>query len=487
MNDPKTTQATEVATSTVDKLVGMLDTEDQKNAVEEFIKQIGDKYAVERINSALIDSYIESIDKVISAQMDEILHNEDFQALESTWRGLHFLVQQTEFSKPVKFEILDAPKQELYDDLENASRGDGYEKESALYHHIYWNAYDLVGGHPYTAIIADYKFDKGAQDIGLLQHLSILGETAQLPFIANASANFFGQKDMGSVMNDRNLVEKISGDPEYTKWRSFRDDDRSKYVGLCLPSFLGRLPYGPENDPTKNFNYTEGVFRDGQDHSLWCSASFALASNMVRSFERWGWSVKIVGVDSGGRVENLPTPTYEIGGQKKVKVPVEASVGQAKDAELCELGFIPLAHWDRTDYACFFEVPSAQRAWVDKKDPEGTANRAVGARLQYTMLVTRIAHYLKYRQLRFVGKNAGAGDIEKTLKTWLDTLVADFPNPQEKVIAERPLRSYSLEVTELPEKPGFFQVTAEFRPHVAIIGMDINLRLVAYHSGEEGK
>jgi type VI secretion system protein ImpC len=286
-------------------------------------------------------------------------------------------------------------------------------------------------------------------------------------------------------MNNRFLTEQLNDSAEYTAWRSFRDDDRSKYIGLALPRFLGRLPYSAEAEPTKNFNYTENVYREGKDHSLWSPASYALASNMIKSFEKWGWSVKIVGVDSGGRVESLPTPTYEEHGQKKLKVPVEASVGQAKDQELCDLGFIPLAHWDRTDYACFFEVPSTNRPKEIKNDPEASANYQVGARLQYTMLVTRIAHYLKYRQLSFVGKNAGAGEIEKDLKTWLDTLVADYPNAPENVIAERPLRSYNLHVEELKEKPGFFQISCEFRPHVAITGMDVKLRLVAIHSGDE--
>jgi type VI secretion system protein ImpC len=210
-----------------------------------------------------------------------------------------------------------------------------------------------------------------------------------------------------------------------------------------------------------------------------------MASNMIRSFENWGWSVKLVGVDSGGIVENLPTPTYEEHGQTKLKVPVEASVGQAKDFELSELGFIPLAHWDRTDYACFFEVPSAQRPKIIKNDPEATANYSVGARLQYTFLVTRIAHYLKYRQLRFVGANKGAAEIQEDLTNWLNTITSDQPSAPEKVIAERPLRSFQLDVKELAEKPGFFQITAEFRPHIAITGMDIALRLVAYHSTGE--
>lgn len=473
----------EVEVSTVENLMTMLDSEEKKSAVAELINRIGKEAEVFRVGGALIDSYIAEIDSVMGSQMDAILHAQEFQELESTWRGLHFLVQNTEFSKPVKFELLDCSKDELFEDLNEAAMGEGYEKDSGLWHHIYWGAYDKVGGHSYTAMVADFQFDNNAQDIKLLQHLSVLGESAQLPFISNASAGFFGEKNFNDVMNNRFLKEQIADGAEYTSWRAFREDERSKYVGLVLPRFLGRLPYNPKDDPTKNFNYEEGVYRDGQDHSLWCNAAFAVASNMVRSFEKWGWSVKLVGVDSGGIVENLPTPTYEEHGQLKLKVPVEASVGQAKDFELSEMGFIPLAHWDRTDYACFFEVPSVQRPKVIKNDPQATANLAVATRLQYTMLVTRIAHYLKYRQLRFVGANKNAGEIQEDLSKWLSTITSDYPSAPENVVAERPLRSFQLEVKELEEKPGFFQISAEFRPHVAITGMDVSLRLVAYHSG----
>ena len=485
----------EVQEGAVDQLVGLLGGDvEQKGALAEFISRIGEEHAIQRVNGALVDSYIKQIDDAISAQMDEILHSKDFQELESSWRGLHYLIQNTQFSKPVKIEMLDVSKEDLYEDLEEAQAGEGYEKDSALWEHVYWNAYDKVGGHPYTAIVSDYQFDNSAQDIKMLRHLSILSEMSQLPFLGNASPQFFGHDNFEDMMADRHLEEKVRDGAKYTAWHSFRDDDRSKYVGLALPRFLGRLPYGKETDPTKNFNYSEGVVREvkddegnaeKKDNSLWVSASFAMASNMVRSFEEWGWSVKVVGVDSGGRVANLPTPTYEEHGQTKVKVPVEASVGQAKDQELCDMGFMPLAHWDRTDYACFFEAPSTQRAKVIKNDPVATANYSVGARMQYTMLVTRIAHFLKYRQLRYVGKNAGAAKIKEELSTWLSTLVADFPNPQESVVAERPLRSFTLDVVELEDRPGVFQVVAEFRPHVAIVGMDIKLRLVAYHSEGE--
>jgi type VI secretion system protein ImpC len=475
----------EVEVSTVDNLVSMLDTEEKKTAVAELINRIGKEAEVYRVGGALLDSYIAEVDKVLSQQMDEILHHKEFQDLESTWRGLHFLVQNTEFSKTVKFEMLDVSKEELFDDLNEAALGEGYEKDSGLWHHIYWGAYDKVGGHSYTAFVTNFQFDNNPQDIKMLQHLSVLGESAQLPILGNASSKFFGEENYVDVMNNRYLKDQINDGAEYTAWRAFRDDERSKYVSLTMPRFLGRLPYNPKEDPTKNFNYSEGIYRGGKDHSLWCDSSFALASNMVRSFEKWGWSVKLVGVESGGIVENLPTPTYEEHGQTKLKVPVEASVGQAKDFELAELGFAPLAHWDRTDYACFFELPSALRPKVIKNDPEATANYAVSARLQYTLLVTRVAHYLKYRQLRFVGANKKAGEIQEDLSNWLKTITSDQPSPSDSVVAKRPLRSFQLEVTEMPEKPGFFQINAEFRPHVAITGMDVKLRLVAYHSGGE--
>ncbi|MGB2908011.1 MAG: type VI secretion system contractile sheath large subunit [Candidatus Aminicenantaceae bacterium] len=484
MAEEKKTE-TEVEVSAVDSLVEMLATDQQKGAVAELINRIGKEAEVHRVGGALIDSYISEIDKVLSTQMDEILHHKDFQELEGTWRGLQFLVLNTEFSKAVKYELLDVTKEELYEDLNEAALGEGYEKDSGLWHHIYWGAYDKVGGHSYTAMVSDFEFVNNPQDIKLMQHLSVLGEASQIPFIANAGAEFFGETDYNSVMTNRFLKEQVNDGAEYTAWRAFRDDDRSKYVALTLPRFLGRLPYNPKEDPTKNFNYDEGIYRDGKDNSLWCHAAFAMASNMVKSYESWGWSVKLVGVESGGVVENLPIPTYEEHGETKLKVPVEASVGQAKDFELAEMGFISLAHWDRTDYACFFEVPSVQRPKIIKNNPEATANYSVGARMQYTLLVTRIAHYLKYRQLRFVGANKGASEIQEDLSNWLKGITSDQPSAPESVIAERPLRSFQLEVHELPEKPGFFQISAEFRPHIAITGMDISLRLVAYHSSGE--
>lgn len=470
----------------VDSLVDILgEDQETKSAVAEFVQRVSKENAGFKVNGALVDSFIAEIDEVISKQMDEIIHAPEFQAIESAWRGLHHLVQNTSFNGPVVFDVLDAKKEEVYEDLEEAANGEGYEKQSGLWHHVYWDAYDKVGGHPYSSIIADYQLGNSNQDIQLLEHIAVLSESAQLPFVANVGTRFFDEESFDKVMNNRHLVEEVKQSGKFSAYRSFRENENSKFLGLCLPRFLGRLPYNANAEPTKNFNYTETILNGKSDNSLWCSASFAFASNMVHSFEEWGWSVKIVGMETGGKVAGLPTPVYNIDGQEKTKVPVESSVGQNKEQELCDLGFIPLAHWDRTDFACFFEAPSVQRPKEIKNDPEATANYSIGARLQYTMLVTRIAHYLKYKQLTHIGSNKGAGEIEKGLREWLNNITAEYDNAPESVVAKRPLREYKVVVKELPERPGFFTVEAEFRPHVAIIGMDIKLKMVAYISEDE--
>ncbi|RPH97163.1 MAG: type VI secretion system contractile sheath large subunit [Calditrichaeota bacterium] len=464
---------------------------EEKDALREFLTRIGKEHSITRYNNAVIDQQIAELDQVISAQVDEIIHNKEFQELESAWRGLQYLVENTKFDKPVKIEVLDTSKEELFEDLENAKSGNGYEKDSGFWHHVYWGAYDKIGGHPYTVMVSDYQFDQSQPDIKLLRHISILSEMAQMPFIGNVSPKFFGKDSFEDVMVDRNLETHIRDNPKYKIWHSFREDDRSKYIGLALPRFLGRSPYSQETERTKNFNYTENpivIEKDEsgktkkRDRSLWVNASFAMATNMIRSFESAGWSVKIVGVDTGGKVDNLPMPFVTDSVGTETRIPVEASVGAAKDQELTDMGLIALAHWDRTDYACFFEARSVKRHRENLKDPIERANDLVSVGLQYNMLVTRIAHFLKYRQLRFVGRNAGKAEIQSSLEEWLNTLVADQPNPQDEVVARKPLRSYKLEVKEMEDRPGFFQIEAEFRPHIAITGFDIRLKLVAYHS-----
>lgn len=462
--------------SAIDQIIAVLETDVQRLAIQEFIDLIPKESEIPPINKDFFDSFISQIDKVLSAQMDEIIHHDSFRALEATWRGLKFLFSHIDFrTYPIKISILDATKQEIFNDFEQAANGDGYAKESVLFHHIYWNAYDRIGTHPYTAMILDYSFDNTANNIKLLKYLSVLGETAQLPVVGNVDVSFFGRAKWGEVMRDRGLANTLKDNPEYFAWWAFRDDERAKYIGLALPRFLGRLSYGPETDPTKQFNYIEKIYADNSDYSLWINSSFALAVNFVRCFAEWGWSVKMVGRDSGGKVENLPTSTIEgNNGQQVRKAPIEIVLATNQEMELSSLGFIPFVYWKDTDYGCFFELPSVQKPAIIKADQETTAINAVASRLQFTLFTTRLVHYLNYWLLSSVGRNVGAGEIRHELSSWLNNLVADFPNPDEKIIARHPLRSYAIGVTEIDL--GFFEITLEFRPHIAIPGMDLNLR-----------
>lgn len=428
----------------------------------------------------LIDECIGSIDKILSTAMDEILHHTDFQALESLWRELHFLMQRTDFSKPIQFVLLDCPKEELFEDLEGAALGEGYERESGVWHHLYWHAYEIVGGHPFTAIIADYQFDNSPHDIKLLQHLSILGERLQAPFIGNASAHFFQHENFAEVITDRFLLERVKDSNEYTAWRNFRSDSRAKYIGLCLPRFLGRLPYGPENDPIRNFIYEENIYDNGKNMSLWCNASFAFAVNLVKCFEQWGWSTRIAGLDTGGQIEDLPVPVYSKERQNKPGIPLEVAIGASQNDVFTQLGFMPVIHLDRSDRACFFNARSVHRPdQFTRKREDSSFNETIAMNLEYTLLAAKVAHCLNYYRLRYIGRNRSKDEIHHELSAWLSALTIDQPNPPESVIAERPLREYQLHIEPQVELYGKrrIKMTLLLRPHVAIIGTDVTLKV----------
>lgn len=482
-NQPEVEQQTEV--SVIDKIMERVDTKEKKDALAVFLDLVGDEFEEERLNKSVVSSYINRIDEILSEQMDEIIHSKEFQELEAAWRGVEYIIKNAKFDKPIRIELLDVPKEELFDDLNNAFLGESYENESDFWRHIFWGAYDKFKSHPYSAIITDYQLENSGQDIGLLKHLSNLSERAQVPVIANVKPEFFEKDNFNDVMNDPFLYDTLTGDSNYDEWREFRDEDRSKYLGLCMPRFLGRSPYS-ENSTVraKKFNYKEAIVEKDEEtqkdknNNLWCSSSMALAANMVKSFEKWGWSIKLVGLDSGGLLTHLPRNEYEENGEKQQKPAVEVTIGAIRENQLCKLGFIPLAQMDTTREAVFFQVPSAYKP-KDVEDPQEKATSELGAQLPYTMLLCRIAHYLKYRQLQFVGTTKKASDIEEDLNNWLNSFVSRGVNLSDEQIARKPLKEASVKVTPIPTKPGYFQIVAELSPHVAIVGMDIKLKLVA--------
>lgn len=342
---------------------------------------------VEKLDKSLIDHHIAELDYQISRQLDAVMHHEEFQAVESLWRGVKSLVDKTDFRQNVKIELLSMSKEELRQDFEDSPE----IIQSGLYKHAYIDEYDTPGGEPIAALISAYEFDASAQDVALLRNISKVSAAAHMPFIGSAGPKFFlkeSMEDVAAIKDIGNYFDRA----EYIKWKSFRDTDDARYIGLVMPRVLGRLPYGPDTVPVRSFNYVEEVKGPDHDKYLWTNASFAFASNMVRSFINNGWCVQIRGPQAGGAVQDLPIHLYDLGTGNQVKIPSEVMIPETREFEFANLGFIPLSYYKNRDYACFFSANSAQKpALYDTAD--ATANSRINARLPYIFLLSRIAHY----------------------------------------------------------------------------------------------
>ncbi|NWK78836.1 type VI secretion system contractile sheath large subunit [Aquitalea sp. LB_tupeE] len=443
-------------------------------AVNVFLKLVQESaLKVDRLDKSLLDYHIDRIDAQISRQLDAVLHHPDFQRTESAWRGLKFLVDRTDFRKNIKIELLDVSKDALRQDFEDSPE----LIQSGLYRHTYIQEYDTPGGEPIGAIIADYEFDRGPQDIALLRNVSKVSAAAHMPFIASVGAPFFGKDSMEEVAAIQDVANYFDR-AEYIKWKSFRDTDDARYVGLTLPRFLARLPYGPDTVPVRNFNYCEQV--KGPDHQryLWANAAFAFAANMVRSFIHNGWCVQIRGPQAGGLVEDLPIHLYDLGTGNQIKIPTEVLIPETREFEFANLGFTPLSFYKNRDYACFFSANSVQKPAL-YETREATANSRINARLPYIFLLSRIAHYLKLIQRENIGTTKDRRVLELELNSWIKNLVTEMTDPADELQASHPLREARVVVEDIDDNPGFFKIKLFIVPHFQVEGMDISLSLVS--------
>ncbi|MFV0574448.1 MAG: type VI secretion system contractile sheath large subunit [Vibrio sp.] len=435
------------------------------------LQQSGQK--VEKLDKTLLDHHIAELDFQISRQLDEVMHNEEFQKVESIWRGLKSLVDKTDFRQNVKLEILDLPKEELRQDFEDSPE----IVQSGLYRQTYIAEYDTPGGEPIAAIISAYEFDASAQDVALMRNISKVSAAAHMPFIASAGAQFFLKDNMEEVAAIKDIGNYFDR-AEYIKWKSFRETDDSRYLGLVMPRVLGRLPYGPDTVPVRSFNYTEEVKGPDHDKYLWTNATFAFAGNMVKSFIDNGWCVQIRGPQAGGAVQDLPIHLYDLGTGNQVKIPSEVMISETREFEFANLGFIPLSYYKNRDYACFFSANSTQKpALYDTAD--ATANSRINARLPYIFLLSRIAHYLKLIQRENIGTTKDRRLLELELNTWIRGLVTEMTDPGDELQASHPLRDAKVVVEDIEDNPGFFQVRLFAVPHFQVEGMDVNLSLVS--------
>lgn len=437
----------------------------------ERLKHSGQK--VDRLDKTLLDHHIGELDQMISRQLDVVMHHPEFQKVESAWRGLKQLIDGTDFRQNVKIELLDISKDDLRQDFEDSPE----VIQSGMYRHTYIQEYDTPGGEPIGAVISNYEFDAGPQDIALLRNISKVAASAHMPFIGSVGPAFFGKstmEDVAAIKDIGNYFDRA----EYIKWKSFRDTDDSRYIGLTMPRVLGRLPYGPDTVPVRSFNYVEEV--KGPDHEkyLWTNASFAFATNMVRSFIKNGWCVQIRGPQAGGAVTDLPIHLYDLGTGNQVKIPSEVMIPETREFEFANLGFIPLSYYKNRDYACFFSANSTQKpALYDTAD--ATANSRINSRLPYIFLLSRIAHYLKLIQRENIGTTKDRRLLELELNNWVRGLVTEMTDPGDDLQASHPLRDAKVEVEDIEDNPGFFRVKLYAVPHFQVEGMDVNLSLVS--------
>ena len=443
-------------------------------ALRVFIGAIADSsVSVEKIDKTMLDQQIAAIDEKISAQLDAILHHPDYQKLESAWKGVKFLVDRTDFRKNIKIEMVNVSKQSLLEDFEDSPEA----VQSGLYKHIYTQEYDTPGGEPVGAIISNFEFTSKPQDVTLLQNVSKISAAAHCPFIASVGPQFFSKKsphELPAIEDLSNYMERA----EYLKWKAFRESEDSRYVGLTLPRFLLRLPFGPDTIPVKEFVYKEKVTGDQHDKYLWGNASFALAANLSRSFAENGWCVQIRGPEAGGKVEDLPIHLYDVGRGNQMKIPTEILIPETREFEFANQGFIPLSFYKNRNYACFFSANSAQKPQI-YDDANVTANSRINARLPYIFLTSRLAHYLKVIQRENIGATKNASVLQEELNNWIKNLVTEMKSPNPVVAAQRPLSAAQVTVSEIADNPGFFRVTMAVSPHFQVEGIDVNLQLVS--------
>ncbi|PIT43267.1 type VI secretion system contractile sheath large subunit [Snodgrassella alvi] len=443
-------------------------------AINVFLKMIQDSsQTIDRLDKSLLDFHIAKLDRLISNQLDNILHHPEFQAIESTWRGLKFLVDRTDFRQNVKIDVLDVSKEALIRDFEDSPE----VIQSGLYSHTYINEYDTPGGQPFASIISAYEFNRSPQDIELLRNISKVSAAAHMPFIGSVGPEFFGKETMEEVASIKDIGNYFDR-AEYIKWNSFRNTDDARYIGLTLPRFLARLPYGSDTVPVRSFNYSEEV--KGPDHNryLWSNATFAFAANMVRSFIKNGWCVQIRGPQAGGLIENLPIHLYDLGSGAQMKIPTEVLIPETREFEFANLGFVPLSFYKNHDFACFFSANSTQKpALYDTK--EATANSRINSRLPYIFLLSRLAHYLKLIQRENIGMTKDRRVLEVEMNNWVQNLVTEMTDPSDELQASHPLRQAKVVVEDIEDNPGFFKIKLFVIPHFQIEGMDINLSLVS--------
>ncbi|MCO6456057.1 MAG: type VI secretion system contractile sheath large subunit [Pirellulaceae bacterium] len=424
-----------------------------------------------------IESIIAAIDRKLTEQINQILHHADFQKLEGAWRGLHYLVNNTETDEMLKIRVMNISKKELGNTLKKF-KGTAWD-QSPIFKKVYEEEYGTFGGEPFGCLVGDYHFDHTAPDVELLNGMAQIASAAHAPFLAGVAPTVMQFDSWQELSNPRDLT-KIFGTPEYAPWRSLRDAEDSRYLGLTMPRFLARLPYGAKTDPVEEFDFEEDTEGATSDKYAWSNSAYAMAVNVTRSFKLYGWCSRIRGIESGGAVEGLPCHSFPTDdGGVDMKCPTEIAITDRREAELAKNGFMPLIHKKNSDFAAFIGAQSLQKP-AEYDDPDATANANLAARLPYLFATCRFAHYLKCIVRDKIGSFKERADMQRWLQDWINNYVDGNPGTSSELVkAKRPLAAAEVVVEEVEGNPGYYSAKFFLRPHYQLEGLTVSLRLVS--------
>jgi len=426
---------------------------------------------------ATIEGMIAQLDLKLTEQINLILHTEEFQKLEGAWRGLHHLVNNTETDETLKIRVMNISKNDLAKTLKKF-KGTAWD-QSPIFKRMYEEEFGQFGGEPFGSIVADYYFDNSPPDVELLTGMAKIAAAAHAPFIAAAAPSVMLMESWQELSNPRDLT-KIFQTPEHAAWRSFRESEDSRYVGLAMPRFLARQPYGAKTDPVEQFDFEEDTSAPGSANYAWCNAAYAMAVNINRSFKEYGWCSRIRGIESGGAVEGLPVHSFPTDdGGVAMQCPTEIAISDRREAELAANGFMPLVHKKNTDFAAFLGAQSLHKP-AEYDDPDATANANLAARLPYLFATCRFAHYLKCIVRDKIGSFKERAEMQRWLAKWIMQYVDGDPvNSSESTKAQKPLAAAEVVIEEVEGNPGYYTSKFFLRPHYQLEGLTVSLRLVS--------
>jgi type VI secretion system protein ImpC len=452
--------------------------EEVESAVRTLAEQVLNKSdIVSEDVTQTINAYVAELDRKISEQLNQVMHHEDFQKLESAWRGLHHLVNNTETDQQLKIRVMNISKKELSKTLKRY-KGTAWD-QSPIFKKMYEEEYGQLGGEPYGCLVGDYYFDHSPPDVEMLAGIAQVAAAAHAPFIAAANSSLMGMESWNELSNPRDLA-KIFSTPDYAAWRSLRESDDAKYLALAMPRTLARLPYGSATDPVEEFNFEEDTSGADSSKYTWQNAAYSMAVNINRSFKAYGWCSRIRGIESGGAVEGLPTHTFPSDdGGVDMKCPTEIAITDRRSAELDKMGLIPLVHRKNSDMAAFISAQSLAKP-EEYDNPDATANAALSCRLPYLFAASRFAHYLKCIVRDKIGSFSSRDQMQSWLTNWVMKYVDGDPaNSSEETKARKPLSAAEVVVEEVEGAPGYYTSKFYLRPHYQLEGLTVSLRLVS--------